>query len=290
MRRKDEIGALARTVNSTAARLEKAREKLAAETESRIKAVEQLRHAARLASVGTFASGIAHELGTPLAVVSGRARLIADGTATGPDVVKFAQVIDKQAVKMTSIIRQLLDFARRRSVTLTSESLGDLAEQTIEFLRSTACKERVEFELVRSSEPVRTLVDGVQMQQVLTNLLLNAVDAMPTGGAVTVEVGQEQRARPEDEAAVPEACAVYRVSDQGEGILPQNLDRIFEPFFTTKPVGRGTGLGLAVTYGIITEHGGWIEVDSAVGEGTTFSVYLPLAANKRHAKTSSDRR
>jgi signal transduction histidine kinase len=276
LRQSDEVGKLAETMNQTVEKLSIARDRVVAETESRVKAVEQLRHADRLSSVGTFAAGIAHELGTPLAVVSGRARLIADGTVSGDEVARHAESIGRQADKMAAIIRQLLDFARRRSVTLSGKNLVPLATETLSLLRPMATKRGVELELIEPDEPIQVSVDGVQFQQVITNLAMNAIDAMTDGGVVTVEIGREHAEPPADHGGEAGVYAFCKVRDQGPGIREDQLAVIFEPFYTTKPVGEGTGLGLAVSHGIAFEHGGWIEVESVIGKGSTFSVYLPL--------------
>lgn len=257
---RDEVGKLASTLNEMVIKL--------------AGAVEALRHADRLSSVGTFASGIAHELGTPLAVVSGRAGLIADGTVTDPsEIATQARSIARQADKMAAIIRQLLDFARRRPSTLSGKDLVPLAAGTIDLLRPLAARRGIDIEL--AGESVEVAADGVQLQQVITNLTMNAIDASDRGGTIDVEIGVA-RATPPD--GVPGRYAFCRVRDRGSGMEDDVRSRVFEPFFTTKPVGQGTGLGLAVSHGIVSEHGGWITVDTAVGEGTTFSVYLPRAA------------
>lgn len=280
IRQRDEVGKLARTMNTTVDRLEAARMSAAAEAESRIKAVEQLRHADRLSSVGVFASGIAHELGTPLAVVHGRAQLIADGTATGADITEYATSIARQADKMARIIRQLLDFARRRSVTLSDKDLAALAHQTVELLRPLAKNKRVELS-VTATQPVLVSADGAQLQQVIANLTMNAIDAAAErGGAVSVAIGCEPADPPADHGGRPGTFAYCKVIDDGPGIRDEHVDQLFEPFFTTKRVGHGTGLGLAVSYGIVSEHGGWIEIDSELGKGSTFSVYLPSGGHR----------
>jgi signal transduction histidine kinase len=117
-------------------------------------------------------------------------------------------------------------------------------------------------------------MDEAQLQQVLTNLMLNAIQAMPDGGRVDISLDELRAARPGDAAAARDYVRLA-IADQGVGIAPANLPRIFEPFFTTKDVGEGTGLGLSVCYGIIEEHGGWIAVDSQVAKGTRMTVYLP---------------
>lgn len=276
IRQRDEIGHLARTLNATAEKLEHARDRVAAEQQARSRAVEQLRHADRLSSVGSLASGVAHELGTPLAVVAGRAKLISEGTATGETVTTHAESIAKQADKMARIIRELLDFARRRRPTLTDADLMSLAVQTIELVHPMAKKHRVEVVARAEAEGVRVSADGIQLQQVLTNLLTNAIDSMAAeGGTVTVSVGCAQATPPAGHGGKAGLYAYCRVDDEGTGISAENMDKLFEPFFTTKDVGQGTGLGLAVSYGIVAEHGGWIDVHSEVGSGSSFCVYLP---------------
>jgi signal transduction histidine kinase len=289
LRQRDEVGALAATLNSTAYKLASAREALAAEVDARVKALEQLRHADRLSSVGTLAAGVAHELGTPLSVVAGRAKLIADGTVTGADVHSHAASIAKQADRMAQIIRQLLDFARRRQVTLSEKDLARLVEQTLELLHPMARKRRVTLRLEAPSEPTRAAADGVQLQQVFTNLVMNAVDATAEGGEVDIVVSRERMAPPPSLASrvgpEPRDYACCKVIDRGVGIAKEDLPKVFEPFFTTKPVGQGTGLGLAVSYGIVDDHGGWIEVESELDRGTRFSVYLPLEDGENRTRT-----
>ncbi len=278
LRQHDELGVLAREMNSMVTALAQARESLAEETEARIRALEQIRHADRLATVGKLAAGIAHELGTPLAVVSGRAKLIADGTATGETVSEYAASIHRQADRMAAIIRQLLDFARRRRPTASPQDLRAVARSTVSLLESLAKKKRVDLQLEESDESVLAIVDGSQIQQVLTNLIVNAAQAMPSGGTVTIATRTERGRPPDVPGAELSNHATILVTDEGAGIAAADLPRIFEPFYTTKEVGDGTGLGLSVAYGIVREHGGWINVTSEPGVGTTFTVFLPSAA------------
>jgi signal transduction histidine kinase len=168
---------------------------------------------------------------------------------------------------MTAIIRQLLDFARRRTLRPSDVELGEPVRETLALVSALAARQQVSLRHVpRGSALAR--VDPVQLQQVLTNLVVNAVQAMPDGGEVRIETGQE-------DAEGLAGAAYVRVIDRGTGIAPEALPRIFEPFFTTKDVGQGTGLGLAVAHGIVEEHGGRIEVHSELGKGSTFTVRLP---------------
>jgi signal transduction histidine kinase len=275
LRQRDEIGELSRAMDRMGDQLLRAKTQLEAETQARIRSVEQLRHADRLSSIGTLSSGIAHELGTPLAVISGRAELIADGSVEGETVKTYAKSIAKQAKKMTEIIRQLLDFARRSRSTLSPKNVAKVAEITVSMLRSLAVKKGIELNLISSADDAQVAADAVQLQQVLTNLIVNAIQAM-NGGAITVAVDRQWVRPPVDHDGTEGAHICIAVTDQGPGIPPDIRAKVFEPFFTTKPVGQGTGLGLAVSYGIVREHGGWIEVESEVGRGSCFSVYLPL--------------
>jgi signal transduction histidine kinase len=273
--RRDELGTLADEMNAMADRLDEANRRVHEETQARIEAMEQLRQAERLLTVGRLASGIAHELGTPLQVVTGRASLIAGGEVTGDEAKQFAGVIVTEVDRMAGIIRQLLDFARRRRPDKVTQEIPAIAKQVAILLGPLAERRGVRIEIdEKGAEPAS--VDGAQIQQVLTNLLVNAVQAMPKGGRVQVGFSVGKQTPPEGSEAAAGDYLTITVKDEGEGIDPSVLPRVFEPFFTTKDVGEGTGLGLSVSYGIVREHAGYIEVDSEVGRGTTFHVHLPL--------------
>jgi two-component system NtrC family sensor kinase len=283
LRQNDEIGELATEINAMCDRLAEAKRAAAEAAEARIAAIEQLRHADRLKTVGQLASGVAHELGTPLNVVSGHARMVASGELSAPEAKRSAAVIAEQADRMTEIIRQLLDFARRRTAQTEMIDLADVTARTIHMLSPLADRARVAIRLERPNTPVPIDAHGGQIRQALTNLVMNAVQAMPDGGEVVVRVAigrpRPGRGRPDGDLAIIE------VADRGVGISPAHLPHIFEPFFTTKDVGEGSGLGLAVAYGIIQDHGGWIDVDSRPGEGARFFVYLALADGARRGIT-----
>jgi len=270
----DEVSSLVRDLNVMCDQLRDARERADQETKRRISTLEQLRHADRLRTVGTLASGIAHELGTPLAVIAMRAKMIASGEVAKEEAPESAKIIAAQADRVTKIVRQLLDFARRRQPKRAEVDLGELADHTTQLLTSLAKKSNVTLS-VDHPAPVKVHVDAAQIEQAMTNLVINAVHAMPRGGAITVAARFEDAAPP-TMPDVPQECAVLEVRDEGEGIAKENLDRIFEPFFTTKGVGEGTGLGLSVTHGIVEDHGGWMTAASEVGKGSTFAIYLPI--------------
>ncbi|WNG54596.1 HAMP domain-containing histidine kinase [Archangium gephyra] len=279
LRQKDELSTLADAMNQMASGLAAARAQVAAETAARLATLEHLRHADRLGTVGKLASGVAHELGTPLNVVLGRAKMIASGEAEGDETRECAQIITQQVQHMTGIIRQLLDFARRRTPQRAPEDLADLVAHTLRLLHPMATRRGIH--LASEAEgPLRLEVDGGQIQQALTNLVVNGIHAMKRPGTLRVRLGHA-RALPPVELGGPEAEWVRMdVLDEGDGISPETLPRVFEPFFTTKDVGEGTGLGLSVSYGLIRDHGGWISVSSEPGRGSCFSIFLPPGAGE----------
>jgi signal transduction histidine kinase len=276
MDRKDEFGELAKAINSMCEQMQAAQGKIAQEATARIAALEQLRHADRLRTVGRLAAGIAHELGTPLNVVSGRAGLIASGRLSPEDVHKSAVTIKSEADRITTIIRQLLDFARRNTPQRKTIDVNEVVRQTLELLKPIAEKRHYTFEVINQPLTLMLHVDAGQMQQVLTNLIVNAGEAMPHGGAVEIAMSRQPVTPPHGSGCAVGEYARLDVTDHGEGISPEIIDQIFEPFFTTKQVGEGTGLGLSIAYGIVQEHGGWIDVRSELGKGSCFSVYVPM--------------
>ncbi|QDV68623.1 Sporulation kinase E [Rosistilla carotiformis] len=261
---RDELGELADGINAMCERLTETQAAVDAETAAKVAAIEQLRHEDRLRTVGRLASGIAHELGTPLNVIQGRAQLIQSTTADPSQIETSAGEIIKESKRMTTIIRQLLDFARRDTPRRIVCPLNQIAEQTIVLLKPLAQRRGVSLECL-ADDNVLGHVDANQIQQVLTNLIVNAIDASDDGGRVTVRVARH------DERAVIE------VSDAGHGIDNDDIQQVFEPFYTTKPVGEGTGLGLSIVTRIVQEHGGRIDVESEPGVQTTFRIELPVA-------------
>ncbi|MFT3766155.1 MAG: ATP-binding protein [Minicystis sp.] len=282
LRQKDELGRVALEINVMCERLERTLASLARETAARIAALDQLRHADRLNTVGKLASGIAHELGTPLNVVGGRAKRILRG-APAEEATDNARIIVEQANRMTRIIRQLLDFARRRGAQKAPGDVGAVAAEVLGLLRPIAEKRRVDLVFEDHEDGARAEIDAGQIQQALTNLVMNGIQAMSAGGRLTVSLARE-RSQPPPAHGGPEAdYLAVRVHDEGDGIRSEHLPHVFEPFFTTKDVGEGTGLGLSVTWGIVEEHGGWIDVQSAPGQGSTFTIHLPVRAREERA-------
>ncbi len=275
LHQKDELGTLAQAINTMCEQLAALQRKNEKETRAKIAALEQLRHADRLSTVGQLASGIAHELGTPLNVVAARAKMIARRKSTGEEAVDDAQVIVEQTERMTEIILQLLGFARTRKPKSSDESLTALCEQAIRILEPLARKNGVLLELAQTSYETTARIDAVQVQQVLANLVMNAIQAQPSGGVVRLQVSRCSEFPPAGSPGPCDEHAAIVVEDEGEGMSDSIKERLFEPFFTTKEVGQGTGLGLSVAYGIIHEHGGWIDVQTELGRGSRFTIHLP---------------
>ena len=276
LRQHDELGELAGEINAMSESLAHAHERIRAEAGARVAAIEQLRHTERLATVGKLASGVAHELGTPLSVVAGRAKMVASGEAKGDQIAENARIISDQANRMTQIIRQLLDFARKRAPAKERIDLLAAARNALMLLRQFADKRGVTLTIDEAEPHCEAWVDVGQFQQVLTNLISNAIQACDRGGQVIVGMCTQPVKPPLDFGGPEQVRRCLYVKDTGHGMDPATAERIFEPFFTTKEVGQGTGLGLSVAHGIVHEHGGFIAVQTAPGEGSTFFVCVPL--------------
>ena len=274
---RDEFELLAGTLNEASRELAASRERLERETRARLDALDQVRRADRLAAVGRIAAGLAHELGTPIHVLSERAKMARAGEVEPEDLPRTLDIIIEQGARIASTIRQVLDLARIEAPKRSSVNVRLLLDSTRELLAPIAQKKGIELR-VEAPESAIAQVDAGQIRQVLMNLVMNAIHAMTAPGQIWLRL--------RDDAGAPGAVAasdgpdpvpswIIEVQDQGVGISPQDATRVFEPFFTTKPVGEGTGLGLSIAAGIVQEHGGTIDVDSAVGRGATFRVRLP---------------
>src|SRR4051812_8173401 len=268
---RDELGELANEINLMC-------ERLAEERSAREQAMEQLRHADRLTTVGKLASGLAHELGTPLNVVQGRAKLIADHEVEGKDVEDSARIVVEQAERMTALIRQLLDFARPRPLHKAPVNVATLAGRVCQLVATIARTANVTLDPPKADETLRIAADDGQLTQVLTNLVVNGIQATPAGGTVALAARVVERSPPPYVGSDDRSWMAIEVKDTGTGLDEASRARIFEPFYTTKGVGEGTGLGLSVSWGLVREHGGWIDVQSTPGAGSTFTVYLPRGA------------
>lgn len=273
---KDEIGELAREMAQMSEKLDQADERIEAAHNQKLAALDQLRHADRLRTVGQLASGLAHELGTPLNVVSGRARLIEQADGASEEIAADARIILDQTQRITDLVKQLLGFARRRQPKSQTADLATTAAHVAQLLAPIAQKRNVRIEFAAPAGPCVTRCDPILLEQALTNVALNGVQAMPEGGTLKLRVLRKLATPPRQPTSEPVPFGVLRVIDEGTGIEPENLERIFDPFFTTKDVGDGTGLGLSVVYGILEDHGGFAEVRSEIGRGTEFDLLIPM--------------
>lgn len=238
---------------------------------------EQLRRAQRMESVGAFSGAIAHDFSNLLTVIKGYSQLSLSEVHQHPRLHANLEQIEKATDRATALIRQLLAFGRQQVLQPRVLNLNDVISHLQQML-PRLIGDDVEIETYFADDLWLVKVDPGQVEQVLMNLAANARDAMPGGGKLILQTGNVHLDEAYARANVnvqPGDYAMFAVSDTGVGMDPQTLARIFEPFFTTKPVGKGTGLGLATTYGIVKQSGGYISVESRPGAGTTFRIYLP---------------
>lgn len=229
----------------------------------------------KLSSIGLLAAGVAHEVNTPLAVISTYAQMLAKQVSGDERKSSLLEKIAKQTFRASEIVNSLLNFSRTSPTMFVEVDLNRVLRETAALVQHQLSKEQVQVELGLADTLPPLKANANKLQQVFLNLFLNARDAMPGGGTLRiVSFRQENR-------------AVVEVQDTGEGIPAENLARIFDPFFTTKGAKKGTGLGLAVTYGIVQEHGGVIDVRSQVGEGTVFHLEFPLMVRSAAAAVPS---
>jgi PAS domain S-box-containing protein len=237
---------------------------------------EQLRQSQKMEAIGQLAGGVAHDFNNILTVIQGHASLLMAANL-GESAGKSADQIVQAAERAAGLTRQLLTFSRRQLIQPKKLDVNKIVGNMTNML-GRLLGEDVALQLNYCQSPPMVEADAGMLEQVLLNLAVNARDAMPKGGQLAlriaiVDVGETYSRGPSEARIGRFVC--LSVIDTGMGITPENLRRIFEPFFTTKEVGKGTGLGLATAYGIIQQHKGWIEVDSQVGKGTTFRIYLP---------------
>jgi len=268
VRRGDEVGELAEAFNRMMDELEEAREKEAVRQ-------AQLAHTEKMAAVGTLAAGVAHEVNNPLA---GMLTCI-ETMESNPDDAdlreRYLELIRDGIKRIEHTVLNLLDFSRPREIQPEVTSLNHNLRHVAELVEFQLRKNRVEVSFELDPEEPIVLADHFQMEQLFLNLVLNAIQAMPSGGTLTL------RTRTHSSRVVAE------VADTGNGIPEALRERIFDPFFTTREVGQGTGLGLSVSYSIVKAHGGGIEVDSAPGKGSRFRVWLPARPDREEEGVSS---
>jgi two-component system NtrC family sensor kinase len=233
--------------------------------DEKAKLQEQLRHADRLATIGQLSAGVAHELNEPIGSILGFAQLIQKCPDLPEQAAQDAEKITKGSLHAREVIKKMMLFARQMPPQKTAVDLNQIVDEGLYFLESRCAKEGIEVERTLARHLPEIHADPSQMTQVLVNIVVNAIQAMPGGGTL----GIQTKASPKNIQLI--------IQDSGVGMEGRIKEQVFLPFFTTKDIGEGTGLGLAVVHGIVTSHGGTIDVESEVGKGTTFKVKLPIA-------------
>jgi PAS domain S-box-containing protein len=235
---------------------------------ARVQLEEQLQISEKMASIGLLAAGVAHEVNTPLTGISSFTQMLLQGAEPDDPKTKVLEKIERQTFRAAKIVNGLLNLARPAQTDSAAVDLNVVINDVLALLEHQLRNGRIQVRKELVASPL--LVHGVEykLQQVFLNLFLNARDAMPRGGWLTIATRED------------ETGGVVEIGDTGSGIPPEQLSRIYDPFFTTKEIGKGTGLGLSITYGIVQEHGGTITCDSAIGQGTRFTLSLPTVSSK----------
>jgi two-component system NtrC family sensor kinase len=271
----DEIGQLGSSFSQMTSDLKKADEKLVdwaktleqrveERTEELRKTENQLIQSDKVASLGKLAAGVAHEINSPLTGILTYSSLLLKAKEEGDPEKEDLEVIVNETNRCKMIVKGLLDFARQTEPQKVLSDINEVIDKSINLISHQASLQNVKIDKKIKPDLPKIMIDVGQIQQVFINILLNAIEAMPQGGTLTVSSGIENE------------MAAVRFTDTGIGIPQENLPKILDPFFTTKKQGKGTGLGLSVSYGIIERHRGKLEVRSKLGKGTTFTVKLPI--------------
>jgi nitrogen-specific signal transduction histidine kinase/CheY-like chemotaxis protein len=241
---------------------------------------EQLLQSQKMESVGVLAGGIAHDFNNVLTAILGHAEVLRRRVRDDEFARRTIKIIEDAGIRAGQMVSKLLSFARKENFALSPTDLNAVVSDTVELLQHALMSRAIRVGMSTAPGLPAVMGDAVHLGQVIANLVMNSMDAMPEGGSITVSTSVETLG---DEAPhvhpllAPGTYAVLTVADTGAGIPREIMDRIFDPFFTTKPAGKGTGLGLAMVYGIVKSHGGEIRVESRMGEGARFSLYFPVA-------------
>jgi signal transduction histidine kinase len=272
--RRDEMGDLARVFNAMVADLDRVHRQLEAEGESRQRLQQTLQQADKLVTIGQLSAGLAHEIGTPLQILNGRARALLSRADDPAETRRYGQILVAQSERIARIVDQLLRFARQRRVHVSAVDLSATVSEVIDLLQYEARRRGVALTAHCAGPLPPIAADADQLQQVVLNLLTNALHATASGGAVRVDMSSADKLVSGRRVPAVRMC----VTDTGSGIAAEHRAHLFEPFFTTRRDDGGTGLGLAVVHAIVSEHGGTIQVESAPGHGSSFRVEFPVAA------------
>jgi PAS domain S-box-containing protein len=230
----------------------------------RVQLEEQLQISEKMASIGLLAAGVAHEVNTPLTGISSFTQMLLEHADPDDSRTKLLEKIERQTFRAAKIVNGLLNLARPAQVDVGPVDLHVIINDVLSLLEHQLKNANIQVRKDLSSAPPILMAVEYKLQQVLLNLFLNARDAMPKGGWLSIFT------------QLQDDHVIVRIGDTGKGIDSEHLSRIYDPFFTTKPIGQGTGLGLSITYGIVREHGGVITCESAEGQGTVFTLTLPL--------------
>src|SRR5205814_2943457 len=262
----------------------------------RVRLENELRQAQKMEAVGRLAAGVAHDFNNILTVILGNTSLQLRNPRLDKKLATSLNHVQTAAESATALTRQLLAYSRKQMIQRRSVALNQVVEQTVTMLRRII-GEHIALDMQLAPDLMPIFADPSSVDQVIMNLALNARDAMPDGGKVTIttfqiKIDEAGRARNPEAQLGTHVCLEIR--DTGYGMDAATLARIFEPFFTTKGPGQGTGMGLAMVYGVVKQSGGYIGVYSEVGKGTTFKIYLPqvteTAENAVSKKTQQDRK
>ena len=248
--------------------LQTTQDELQERMEAQHAAESRLIQAAKLAAVGEMAAGVAHELNNPLTTVAGFSELVLEDLPPKSPQREDLEMVLREAKRARSVVRRLLDFARQSESVRVRADLNEVVEDVVILTRHLMETSEVDLAMQLGKNLPWVLMDRDQIKQVVLNLLHNALHAMPQGGDLSVSTKTRQKNK--------RKWLTLTVQDTGKGITANDLARVFEPFFTTKADDGGTGLGLAVSYGIVTDHAGFIDVQSAPDEGASFTVWLPI--------------
>jgi two-component system, NtrC family, sensor kinase len=251
----------------TVRQLRQTQQELQTRVEAQLEAERRLIQAEKLAAVGEMAAGIAHELNNPLTTVTGFTELVLEDVPEDSESRADLELVLREAKRARDVVRRLLDFSRRSESERTRVDLNELMGDVLSLTNHLMHTSGVQLDVTLGKSLPWVSVDRNQMKQVFLNLFHNAIQSMPAGGQLFIRTGSRQRDG--------RKWVTASIKDTGAGITPEHRERIFEPFFTTKSAQGGTGLGLSITYGIVADHGGEIEVESEVGQGTCFTVWLP---------------
>ncbi len=285
IRRHDEIGQLAEEFNRMAGKLQAAHDQLVHEAEERLRLEQEVQQSQKLAAVGMLAAEVAHEIGTPLNVISGRAEVLEQGMPGDRPERRHLDVILKQSERIKGILRALLDYSRPRRPTLRPEPIVPILGRVADFLLERSRRRDVRIALDLPFSLPRVMGDPDHLQQLFVNLLMNALDASTPGSTVQVTTGEAPTLPADGRAGIVRGKVegpnlAIHVVDHGKGLTSEQLNHVFEPFFSTKGRGHGTGLGLPIVEEIIRGHRGEIEILTIPDRGTEAIVRLPLAADE----------